>query len=612
MWGISRPSSPGHSPVVSPTQRHRPPGEACSPRSNSPPHPSRTGTTPASTPGQLPAQHQPQAQASRTPATRAPQPVHPPVVAPQQARPPPPQPRETAPAAAAPAVAKPGGAASPPLRSPARSSSLAAVLKVPAKPAVPKRLWVHAPGLPMAEGKYLQSAERVGEWVNPELGNVQYTDGRWCVMLYPTQLSLSSLPVVDRAGSIDASPVRSPSQMSNTGPTTLALRSDLCPSTVLPHRASGWTIALSGVRDSSCDVRDHPGKYFFWDQEITGIGDAQDFETALEAGVGELEEHIYISHKLAYIDNVGNMYRLPRSNPAGTPPGSTSTSASQPTGQQQPSPTLSSAVDAANTKIFNIGEFLRYLYAPEGLGWVDGRPAVLAAMIYVDRIRARGRIVSRRSVHRLLAAAVLVGHEVFTKIMHDAGESNVEPAPIAGMCEMVYLTVEQMEPLVARFRGMLDLELKVLETDVTAYCGALCGGVEMTQELRDEAKKERVPGQQGLSSRRDGMDLIRQWIDDAMVSCHRNLQAPAESSTRSSGLSKRRSLVQYRLGGSASRVAVVVLQKVKNSGGSRLYVALTHVTPRTPPHLTPVHTHRASTSPSHQHSTSPLPPLTAT
>ena len=549
-WGMSRPSSPGHSPGVSPSHRQKPTDPA-SP-SNSP--------TPVKRPSLK----------EEKPTTRAPEERREKMTSKEEKQLP------TVPSHGmhqqhAPLTAsakQPSGGqllkqrpATPPLRSPTRASSLAAVLKVPETPSKPKRLWMSSPRIPLVEGKYLQVSAT--EWHNPEIGKVHHDGTRWSVGIYPAQPSLSSSPLGRATHDGERQNVSRTSSgiQSSKDSLSVAFTSAPCEAAMLPHKVKDWQMIMSADGATQCadgDIRitNTPGKYFFWEQEIAGIGDPQEFETALEAGIGELEEHIYISHKLAYIDNVGSMYRLPRSNPPGSSSGTTA-------------PAQPPDASTAPVKWFDIGEFLRYLYSPEGLGWLDGRPAVLAAMIYVDRIRARGRIVSRRSVHRLLTAAVLVGHEYFTKVMQDAGDCNIEPAPINELCEMTYLSPEQMEPLTTRFKSMLEFENKVLETDVTAYCGALRGGIELTQTLKDEAKKERVPGQQGLSSRRDGMDTIRQWVDDSMVSCHRNLQLPSSDTTGLRTLAKRSAPVNHRLGGASSRVALVVLQKVKNANVSR-------------------------------------------
>ena len=259
-----------------------------------------------------------------------------------------------------------------------------------------------------------------------------------------------------------------------------------------------------------------------------------------------MEEHIYSSHKAGYVDNVGSMYRLPKpSQPHDTIPG---------------------------IKSFEIAEFLRYVYSPDGLDWADGRPAVLAALIYIDRIRAHGRIISKRSVHRLLTAAILVGHEFFTSVMKSqSADVNLEPAPESTLCGMVFLTLETMEPLITRLKGMMDFEQSVLETDVTGYVGALKGNIELTDELRDLGKKERPPGQQGLSCRKDGMDAIRSWIEVAHVSCKTNVPLVELVEHHQP---KQNKPSRLSIGGAASKVAVLAMLKLTRSSTLRLYVMI--------------------------------------
>eukprot|EP01063_Lacrimia_lanifica_P011633 TRINITY_DN1835_c0_g2_i1.p1 TRINITY_DN1835_c0_g2~~TRINITY_DN1835_c0_g2_i1.p1 ORF type:complete len:568 (+),score=178.17 TRINITY_DN1835_c0_g2_i1:65-1705(+) len=328
-----------------------------------------------------------------------------------------------------------------------------------------QRLYVTVPGVPGIEGKYMRCPENPVShvWVNmdkgsgSEVGRICYTAECWALHTPGAQAV-----------------------------------SDRCASTTMPDQDLTWK--LTDDPSQSIKVSSVPGRRFMWDTDITAIGDPQEFEVAILAGIQELEEHIYIAHKAAYIDNVGSMYRLPR-NPQAETGGA-----------------------PEDFRLFDIKDFLRYLYSPEGLGWLDGRPAVLAALIYMDRIRARGRIVSRRSVHRLLVSAVLIGHEYFTQVMKEAGVTNIEPAPVEQMCQMTFLTQDSIEPMVTRFKGMMDFEQAVLEQDVTSYCGALQGGVKLSDELIDEAKKVRVPGQQGLSSQQDGMARIRRWAEEVATS----------------------------------------------------------------------------------------------
>eukprot|EP01063_Lacrimia_lanifica_P011631 TRINITY_DN1835_c0_g1_i1.p1 TRINITY_DN1835_c0_g1~~TRINITY_DN1835_c0_g1_i1.p1 ORF type:complete len:597 (+),score=177.37 TRINITY_DN1835_c0_g1_i1:89-1879(+) len=392
-------------------------------------------------------------------------------------------------------------------------------------PTIPhhQRLWVTAPGLLDVEGKFLKSSRAEDEWIwtNTDLGSqgesaeISYTGECWQIRT----------------------------------PTTTVVVSESCPATTWPEQVRVWSVVSPENTTATVSVSSTPGRRFMWDTDITAIGDPQEFEVAILAGIQELEEHIYIAHKQAYIDNVGSMYRLPR-NPQAETGGA-----------------------PEDFRLFDIKDFLRYLYSPEGLGWLDGRPAVLAALIYMDRIRARGRIVSRRSVHRLLVSAVLIGHEYFTQVMKEAGVTNIEPAPLEQMCQMTFLPPDSIDPLITRFKGMMDFEQAVLEQDVTSYCGALQGGVKLSDELVEEAKKERVPGQQGLSSQQDGMDSIRQWVYDVVVASRIQLPS-ADGPGRSSRAAAAKKPSQ--LGGAASRAAVSGLlrvhQRTSNAalrGGSR-------------------------------------------
>ncbi|KAJ9471660.1 kinetoplast-associated protein-like protein [Diplonema papillatum] len=429
------------------------------------------------------------------------------------------------------------GSTSPRRTSLSRASPLSVVLRVP--PAAPhQRLWVTCPGRPAVEGKFYQpqgsgSAADAGgttprashkttaeppprpRWVNPSAAEIRWLGDHW---------------VLAAAGG------KAGEARGQRGAAAAVLKSEECAPDAMPSDVRWKRREKDGswVLDDAVLVENKPGTYAGCALDIPVVGDSFEFETVIAEGVNDLEMHINSCQKAGYTDNVGSMYRLQR------------TSECEQRGESRP---------------FDIHQFLKFVYEADGLGWTDGKPAVLAAMIYVDRIRAHGRVISRRSVHRILLSAMLIGHEYFAALLRESGEPAVEPPPVAQLASMVSLSPENVEPLIARFKGMMDFEDAVLEHDVTTYVGALKGGVELSAELEGESKKERAPGQQGLSSRKDGMGAIRRWIDESLISCHSSLQLSPTDPRLPPAAKPPTALAASQLGGSAYKAAVQSLLK---------------------------------------------------
>ena len=203
-WGMSRPSSPGHSPGVSPSHRYRSVADVSpyrsaednSPRSISPYQNdqkiAKSGKQPTTAkeaeelrnlyqqmggpPGQVRQKQpsplvaressQPSKHVGSLPAvnTTARQPTHHHTSAPQvQKRP------------ATPPVSKPTSSLA------SFSSSLAAVLRVP-QVSASRRLFITAPKHPEIQGKYFQVG-RKGLWVNSAIGSVEFYEREWRLRL---------------------------------------------------------------------------------------------------------------------------------------------------------------------------------------------------------------------------------------------------------------------------------------------------------------------------------------------------------------------------------------------------------------------------------------------